>query len=102
MEHIKEVTSEEIIKRIGNDQNMVIIDVRENEEVANGMIESAKHIPLETIPHSVNELDKEKDYVFVCRSGGRSMTAAAFMDEHGFNVSNLKGGMKEWTGEVIL
>lgn len=101
MEHIKEVTADEVKERLKNDDSMVIVDVREDEEVAQGMIEDAKHIPLEKIPYSINELDKGKEYVFVCRSGGRSMTAAAFVDEHGFTVSSLKGGMKGWTGEVI-
>ncbi|HLR02060.1 MAG TPA: rhodanese-like domain-containing protein [Virgibacillus sp.] len=102
MEHIKEVTQQALRDRLKNDDNIVIVDVREDEEVANGMIENAKHIPLEKIPHSIDALDKSKEYVFVCRSGGRSMTAAAFMDEHGFKVSNLKGGMSEWTGDVVL
>lgn len=101
MDYIKEVTPEEVEKRLENDSNMVIVDVREDEEVAQGMIKGAKHIPLEKVPHSTNTLDKEKDYVFVCRSGGRSMTAAAFLDEHGYKVSNMKGGMKNWTGEVV-
>jgi len=102
VEHIREITKEEVNDRLGNDANMVIIDVREDEEVEQGMIEGAKHIPLDKIPFSVNDLDKEKDYVLVCRSGGRSMTAAAFLDEHSFKVSSLKGGMKEWTGKDNL
>ncbi|OZU88518.1 rhodanese-like domain-containing protein [Virgibacillus indicus] len=101
MEHIKELEPNEVEKLI-DDEDTVIIDVREDDEVAQGMIENAKHIPLEKIPYAKDELDKDKHYVFVCRSGGRSMTAASYMDEHGLDVSNMRGGMLEWQGEVII
>jgi len=102
MEHINEVTPDEVKKLMKEDDNTVVVDVREDAEVAQGMIEDAKHIPLEKIPHSINDLDKSKHYVFVCGSGKRSMTAASFLDEHGFNVSSMEGGMKNWNGEIII
>ncbi len=102
MDHINEVTPKEVEKLIEADNDTVVLDVREDEEVAQGKIPNAKHIPLEKIPHSMNDLDKGKDYVLVCRSGNRSMTAASFMDEHGFKVSNMAGGMMNWEGEVIV
>ncbi|TFJ92822.1 rhodanese-like domain-containing protein [Lentibacillus salicampi] len=100
MDPIHKVTPDEV-KEIKEDNDTIIVDVRENEEVAQGMIEGARHIPLDKLPHSVNELEKDKHYVFVCRSGNRSMMAASFMDEHGFKVSNMEGGMKDWDGEVM-
>ncbi|SDQ30009.1 Rhodanese-related sulfurtransferase [Virgibacillus subterraneus] len=102
MDHINEVTPKEVENLIEKDNDTVVLDVREDEEVAQGKIPNAKHIPLEKIPHSMNDLDKGKDYVLVCRSGNRSMTAASFMDEHGFKVSNMAGGMMNWNGEVIV
>ncbi|WP_077327629.1 rhodanese-like domain-containing protein [Virgibacillus siamensis] len=101
MDHINEVTPEEVEEMIEK-ENDVIIDVREDDEVAQGMIEGAKHIKLEKIPDSLQELDKNKHYVMVCRSGRRSMSAAAFMDEHGFHVSSMAGGMLDWKGEVVV
>lgn len=102
MEHINKVTPSELQKLKGKDDNIVIVDVREDEEVAQGIIEDAKHIRLDTIPEAVKELNKNKHYVLVCRSGGRSMKAALFMDEQGFKVSNMTGGMLDWDGEVIV
>ncbi|WP_430791332.1 rhodanese-like domain-containing protein [Virgibacillus flavescens] len=78
------------------------MDVRDNEEINFGVIEDAKHIPLPEIPNRLESLKKEKQYVLVCRSGVRSMRAAAFMDEKGFKVANLAGGMMAWNGEVIF
>lgn len=101
MNDINEITPEEVEELIGK-ENDVIIDVREDDEVAEGMIESAKHIKLENIPHSLQELDKDKHYVLVCRSGGRSMKASEFLDEHGYQVSNMTGGMRNWKGEIII
>ncbi|WP_174614091.1 rhodanese-like domain-containing protein [Virgibacillus ihumii] len=101
MDDINEITPEEVEELLGNESD-VIIDVREDDEVAQGMINGAKHIKLENIPHSLQELDKDKHYIMVCRSGRRSMTAAAFMDEHGYKVSSMAGGMLDWKGEVVV
>lgn len=101
MSEINEVTPQEVEKMI-DDENIIIIDVREDEEVAQGIIEKAKHIPLGEIPEAVAELDKDKSYILVCRSGARSMNASKYMDEQGFKVSNMKGGMLDWDGEVIV
>jgi len=102
MNQVNEITPKQVEEQMEKDDNMVIIDVREDEEVAQGMIEDARHIALQHIPYSIHELDKDKHYVLVCRSGGRSNTAAEYMNEHGFRVSNMVGGMLEWEGEVIF
>lgn len=101
MDHINEIQPNDLEQMMKDDKNLVVIDVREDEEVAQGMIEGAKHIPLQTVPEAKEELDKNNHYVFVCRSGGRSMKAATYMQEQGFNVSNMTGGMLNWEGEVI-
>lgn len=101
MEDIQEVTSNELQDLLEGENNIEIIDVREDAEVEQGMIEDAKHIPLGEVPNNIDSLSKDKHYVLVCRSGGRSMRAATYLDEHGYKVSNLTGGMLKWDGEVI-
>lgn len=101
MDNVKEVTPEEVEEIIENSKDTIVIDVREDEEVETGMIEVAKHIPMKQIPQEVESLDKEKEYILVCRSGARSMKVSVYMKEQGFNVSNMVGGMLNWTGEVI-
>ncbi|MGJ9457442.1 rhodanese-like domain-containing protein [Oceanobacillus sp. CF4.6] len=98
---IKEITPTEV-EELMNKDNIVVIDVREDEEVAQGIIEKAKHIPLGEIPEAASELDKNKDYILVCRSGARSMNASKYLNEQGFKVINMKGGMLKWEGEVIV
>ncbi|MFC7319625.1 rhodanese-like domain-containing protein [Halobacillus campisalis] len=77
-----------------------IIDVRETDEVAAGKIPGAVNIPLGLIEFRMNELDKSKDYVMVCRSGGRSGQATQFLEDQGFNVTNMDGGMMNYEGET--
>ncbi|GEL77942.1 rhodanese-like domain-containing protein [Tenuibacillus multivorans] len=96
---INEILPEELEKEL-NTSKYEIVDVREDEEVANGMIPGAKHIPLNSIPEHLDEFSKDKEYVMVCRSGRRSYNASLYLDEKGINVNNLKGGMLEWEGDV--
>lgn len=97
---MKVMTIEEILNLLDANEDLNIIDVREEEEVAEGMIPGAVHIPLGTIPERVGELDKSKEYIIVCRSGRRSANACAYLEEQGFNVTNLEGGMLEYDGEL--
>ena len=56
-----------------------IIDVREVDEVKAGKIPGAIHIPLGLVEFKMQDLDKSKEYIMVCRSGGRSAQAASFL-----------------------
>jgi rhodanese-related sulfurtransferase len=96
---MRELTTKEVEELLKNDQPN-IIDVREDDEVAAGKIPTAKHIPLGSIESRMNELDKSKEYIMVCRSGGRSGRAAQLLESQGFNVINMSVGMLAWEGEV--
>ncbi|WP_203361428.1 rhodanese-like domain-containing protein [Bacillus sp. REN10] len=100
MEPIEIITPEELKQRLENGEQLEIIDVREDEEVAAGMIPEAKHIVMGTIPERLDELDKEKEYIFVCRSGRRSENVCYYLRDQGFKVRNMVGGMLEWTGKT--
>ncbi|GAA0500451.1 rhodanese-like domain-containing protein [Salinibacillus aidingensis] len=100
-DEIKEITPEEVEETLHTD-NYTVIDVREDEEVQQGMIEGAKHIPLQQIPESLDQLDKNEEYVLVCRSGRRSYNASQYLQEQGYKVRNMTGGMLNWKGEVTF
>lgn len=97
---VKQVTAKEVEKRINGGEQIDIIDVREHSEIAEGKIPGAKHIPLGEIPLRKNELDKEKSYVVVCRSGNRSKAACGILNAFGFKVENMTGGMNDWQGKM--
>ncbi|MGM8215756.1 rhodanese-like domain-containing protein [Bacillaceae bacterium W0354] len=81
-------------------EQLNLIDVREVEEVQAGKIPGAIHIPLGLLEFRVNELDKTKEYIMVCRSGGRSGQATIYLDSLGYQAKNLLGGMLDWEGPI--
>ena len=72
MGDIPVITTDELQQKLEAGEKLELVDVREDEEVATGMIPSAKHIKMMDIPDRLNELDREKEYIFICRSGARS------------------------------
>lgn len=77
-----------------------IVDVREVDEVKEGRIPDSVNIPLGLLEFRMHELDKNKEYVLVCRSGGRSGRACQLLESHGFKVVNMEGGMLAWEGQI--
>ncbi len=97
---IEIITTEELDKKLQAGEKLELVDVREDEEVAQGMIPGAKHIRMMTIPENLDYFDKEKEYIFICRSGNRSQNVCYYMQDQGYKVRNMVGGMLDWTGEV--
>ncbi len=92
------------VSQLQKDDNAVILDVRTDDEVAEGKIPKALHIDIykgQGFIYAVEELDKSKNFYVYCKSGGRSAQACAIMNQLGFeNTYNLMGGFSEWTGDV--
>lgn len=99
-EMIPEITTEELEQKLKAGEKLELIDVREDEEVAGGIIPGAKHIRMGTIPENLDQFDKEKEYIFICRSGGRSANVCHYLQDQGYKVVNMKGGMLDWSGET--
>ena len=97
---MKTMTAKEVETAINNGETLNIIDVREVEEVVTGKIPTAVNIPLGLVEFRMYELDKSKEYVVVCRSGGRSGSACQMLGSNGFNVINMVGGMLDWEGKT--
>ncbi|MEK5389393.1 rhodanese-like domain-containing protein [Margalitia sp. FSL K6-0131] len=97
---MKEITPREVEKLLEEGKKLNIIDVREVDEVAAGKIPSAVNIPLGFIELRMDELNKDTEYIMVCRSGGRSGRAAQLLESEGFQVVNMTGGMLAWEGKV--
>jgi rhodanese-related sulfurtransferase len=97
---MREITAKEVETLLNEGKKLNIIDVREVAEVAAGKIPGAVNIPLGLVEFRMNELDKSKEYMLVCRSGGRSGRATQFLESYGFNVINMAGGMLAWEGKV--
>ncbi|MCM3005523.1 rhodanese-like domain-containing protein [Priestia koreensis] len=98
---MKRITAKGLEEKLNKEANLNIIDVRETDEVAEGKIPGAVNIPLGLIEFRMSELDKNKPYIMVCRSGGRSGRAAQFLKSHGYDVTNMDGGMLAWEGKTV-
>ncbi|MFE4142565.1 rhodanese-like domain-containing protein [Peribacillus sp. YIM B13472] len=95
---MKEILPNEVSALLKGNSPVHIIDVREVEEVKAGKIPNALNIPLGLVEFRMQDLDKSKEYIMVCRSGGRSSRAAQILENHGYKVLNMVGGMKGWEG----
>ncbi|WNR46527.1 rhodanese-like domain-containing protein [Paenibacillus roseipurpureus] len=91
----------EIKARLAQGEKLTIVDVREDEEVAEGMITGAIHIPLGQIPERLSEIPKHDEVILVCRSGNRSSRALGYLEANGFKgLKNMTGGMLAWEDEA--
>lgn len=77
-------------------EGVTVLDVREPVEWHHGRIAGAVHIPLSTLPERLDELPENQQLLVVCKLGGRSAEATAFLREKGFEAINLAGGMIGW------
>mgnify|MGYP005749028593 FL=1 len=96
-----DITAEELKERLSKGETPVIIDVREDWEYQEANIAGAKNIPLGALPQQLEDLEEYKDQEVIvqCRSGARSATAKAFLQQQGFsNVRNLLGGIMAYNG----
>ncbi|MBP2241480.1 rhodanese-related sulfurtransferase [Cytobacillus eiseniae] len=98
---IENITTEELEKKLAAGEKLELVDVREDEEVAQGMIPGAKHIRMMTIPENLDSFDKDKEYIIICRSGGRSTNVCHYLQDQGYKVINMAGGMLDWSGETV-
>lgn len=97
---MKEMTAKEIEVLVNEGKALNFIDVREDDEIVEGKIPGAIHMPLGSVESRMHELDKAKEYIMVCRSGGRSGRAAELLEDQGYHVINMQGGMLSWKGRL--
>ena len=82
-----------------------MLDVRTEEECAQGMIESSINIDIYKSPEfvaAIEALDKSKNYYVYCRSAVRSVKACAIMNELGIESAyNPLGGIAECNSVIL-
>jgi len=87
-----------------NRGDVVLLDVREDNELQQGKIAGAKHISLKNVGKRIAELEKHKDknIITYCRIGNRSGAACSQLVRSGFEkVHNLKGGFTAWQSDNL-
>lgn len=74
----------------------LLLDVREPQEWACGHAPQAVHVPLHDVPAAAARLPRDRRVAVVCRVGGRSWSAAAYLRSVGVDAHNVDGGMVAW------
>ncbi|WP_456413930.1 rhodanese-like domain-containing protein [Thiolapillus sp.] len=94
---IKEIDASELKKRLDAGEDIVLLDIRSDAEVQQGVLPTAEHLAMHLIPLKIQDLPKDKEIVLYCRSGARSYHACAFLAQQGVdNTYNLRGGIMDW------
>lgn len=104
------ITTDELKKLIDSNGDYVLIDVRRDDELENGMIPTAKHLCMDEIEGAF-ELDENefkekygfdkpaKDELIIvhCRTGGRSNAVTNYLNSKDYRVQNYQGSIQEWS-----
>ena len=101
-ESFKNLTVEEVIILLEANPDIIVIDVRTPDEIAQtGAIENSINIDFKAsdFKEKISALDKDKEYILFCKSGNRSGQASKIMAEMGFsNINNLNNaGYEEFS-----
>ena len=91
-------------KIMDSDEDITIVDVRDEEELAEGYIYDSVLIPLDTVREKAEEIikDKDKPVLVYCRSGRRSAIACRILDSLGYRNVYDFGGIIDWPFEKVF
>ncbi|HVU48089.1 MAG TPA: molybdopterin-synthase adenylyltransferase MoeB [Terracidiphilus sp.] len=97
---IPQVSVQELKRRMDAGEDVFVLDVREPFEYQIANI-GGKLIPQNDVPQRLAEIDRDREIVVQCKSGGRSQRIAEFLKQAGYpNVSNLAGGILAWSDQI--
>src|SRR5215472_10986549 len=100
-EGVRRLTATALHELLQRGEKPLLVDVREDAEWAAGHLPGALHIPLGELPQRLAEIAAEANPVFMCRSGGRSMTACQMALRANIrSPANLEGGLLAWAQTV--
>jgi rhodanese-related sulfurtransferase len=93
----KTVTPKEASNLIDSRKDLLLIDVRGQDELSEGYIEGSTLMPLWAIIKGTQRPPQNKPILLICAVGGRSLALGQLMSKNGWNeVYNLKGGISAW------
>jgi rhodanese-related sulfurtransferase len=97
----EEISVAELKRMHDENEPLLLLDVREDDEVATASVDFAKHVPMATVPQRLEELPKDRPIVVMCHGGTRSGRVARYLRENGFaNTTNLAGGIDDWSVQI--
>lgn len=98
---VQQIDVKQLAQKIQNEEGFILLDVREEFELAISKLDNFVHISMDDIYERHTELDKEKEILVICRTGNRSNKVAAYLMNKGFkNVKNVAGGINAFAEEI--
>ena len=96
-----EISVRELARKRSSGEEFVLLDVREEDELAVAALDGVLHVPMGQIPARLSEIPREQEIVVMCHGGVRSDSVAHYLRAQGFaRVLNLAGGIDAWSCEV--
>lgn len=77
-----------------------VLDVRELYEYEEGHVPGSINVPTSEFLKYMHLIDKDKHYYIICLTGSRSLMVARYLDQQGYQVSNVLGGIIVYRGEI--
>ena len=98
---MKEIKVDELRRRLEAGEDLVVLDVREPDEVARSAIFGSVDIPLGQVVDRMSELDPARPTAVICAAGVRSAKAIEALTTAGYTgeLVNVTGGMKAWLSQ---
>ncbi len=94
---LPQVTPPALSQRLPEERDLMVLDVREPAEWADGHVEGARHIPMRQVRARLGELPRDRRIAITCAGGVRSSLVASLLLGQGFtDLVNLWGGMTGW------
>lgn len=97
---MKEISAEEFYQ-IWQEQSLAVLDVREVDEFVEGHIPASRNFPLSQLNELAHDLNQGEEYYLVCHSGKRSFMAAELLQNQGYQVVSVQGGVTAFPGELV-
>ncbi len=99
---MKEISTNAFFKIYQTTSNWRLIDVRESNEFNEAHIDGAMNIPFSLlVDKHFLFINKNKHYYVICKNGSTSLSATTLLDNIGYNVTNVVGGIVRWPGKVV-
>lgn len=95
---MKEISINDFHQLIDENRELNILDVRLESGFQQNHIKGAMNIPLSTLPNNLDQLDKNKHYYIICQVGASSTQATQYLQQKGYDVTNVQSGMISYPG----
>lgn len=100
---MKKISAIELQNKIKEDNDLVILDIREKDDYESGHIENAILLAQNDVVHEIENIASEKDtpICVYCYSGNKSSRVAMLLEYLGYSEVYNLGGIDNWTFELV-